>query len=49
MEDEEAKRYMAEWAGLEFDPKVVKAFLAIDPANYVTPAAAEAPPKFRFS
>jgi HD-GYP domain-containing protein (c-di-GMP phosphodiesterase class II) len=51
MDDEEAKHYMSEWAGLEFDPKVVKAFLAIDSASYVTPAApdAEPVPKFRFS
>jgi len=47
--DEEAKHYMNEWAGLEFDPKVVKAFLAIDTSTYVTSPAAEAVPKFRFS
>ena len=50
MEDAEAKHYMIEWAGLEFDPKVVKAFLSIDTSTYVTPAAdAESVPKFRFS
>src|SRR5688572_2075091 len=49
MQDAEAKHYMAEWAGLEFDPKVVKAFLAIDAATYVTAPAAESVPKFRFS
>lgn len=54
MEHDEAHRYMAEWAGLEFDPKVVKAFFVIDPAFYVTPAASvEAEhveeKKFRFS
>jgi response regulator RpfG family c-di-GMP phosphodiesterase len=54
MTDEEAKRYMSEWAGLEFDPKVVKAFLAIDPAVYVTSPAPEKAPtdeerKYRFS
>ena len=53
MKDEEAKHYMSEWAGLEFDPKVVKAFLAIDASTYVTapsPAPeAESVPKFRFS
>lgn len=51
MQDQEAKQYMTEWAGLEFDPKVVKAFLSIDTAVYVTPAAPEADsvPKFRFS
>ena len=26
----EAKRYMTEWAGIEFDPKVVKAFLELE-------------------
>ncbi len=26
----EAKRYLTEWAGIEFDPKVVKAFLALE-------------------
>ena len=52
MQDDEAKHYMSEWAGLEFDPKVVKAFLALDTATYVTPVAApesEEVPKFRFS
>ena len=51
MQDAEAKHYMTEWAGLEFDPKVVKAFLAIDSALYVTPIAPEPDPvpKYRFS
>lgn len=51
MQDDEAKQYMTEWAGLEFDPKVVKAFLSINTAVYVTPAApdADSVPKFRFS
>lgn len=52
MDDAEAKRYLAEWAGLEFDPKVVKAFLSIDPESYVTPAApphTEEEKKYRFS
>lgn len=51
MQDEEAKQYMTEWAGLEFDPKVVKTFLSIDTAIYVSPTApeADAAPKFRFS
>ncbi len=51
MQDDEAKRYMTEWAGLEFDPKVIKAFLSIDVATYVTSGAPEADdvPKFRFS
>ena len=50
MNDAEAKHYMTEWAGLEFDPKVVKAFLSIDTALYVTPASASEPERrFRFS
>lgn len=28
--DAEARRYLSEWAGIEFDPKVVKAFLSIE-------------------
>jgi HD-GYP domain-containing protein (c-di-GMP phosphodiesterase class II) len=28
--DTEARRYLTEWAGIEFDPKVVKAFLSIE-------------------
>lgn len=28
--DSEAKRYLTEWAGIEFDPKVVKAFLSLE-------------------
>ena len=31
MTEAEARRYMVEWAGIEFDPKVLKAFLSIDP------------------
>lgn len=27
---DEAKRYLVEWAGIEFDPKIVKAFLALE-------------------
>lgn len=30
MTEAEAKRYLTEWAGLEFDPKVVKAFLSVE-------------------
>ena len=26
----EAKRYLTEWAGIEFDPKVVKVFLTLE-------------------
>jgi HD-GYP domain-containing protein (c-di-GMP phosphodiesterase class II) len=26
----EAKRYLAEWAGVEFDPKIIKAFLSLE-------------------
>ena len=30
MSDEDAKKYIREWAGIEFDPMIVKAFLALD-------------------
>ena len=50
MQDDEAKRYMTEWAGLEFDPRVVKVFLSLDPETYVTQAAPEpVERRFRFS
>jgi len=51
MQDEEAKHYMTEWAGLEFDPKVVKAFLTIDPNVYLSHATAEQieEKRYRFS
>jgi HD-GYP domain-containing protein (c-di-GMP phosphodiesterase class II) len=52
MQDDEAKQYMTEWAGLEFDPKVVKAFLSIDSATYLSTKAATEPveeKKYRFS
>jgi len=29
----EAKRYLIEWAGIEFDPKIVKAFLSLEEVN----------------
>lgn len=29
----EARRYLVEWAGIEFDPKVVKAFLTLENLN----------------
>lgn len=29
--EEEARRYLTEWAGLEFDPRVVRAFLSLPP------------------
>jgi HD-GYP domain-containing protein (c-di-GMP phosphodiesterase class II) len=29
--EEEARRHLTEWAGLEFDPRVVQAFLSIEP------------------
>ena len=32
----EAKKYLVEWAGIEFDPTVVKAFVAISPAEQAT-------------
>ena len=30
MSEDEARKHLAEWAGLEFDPKVVAAFLSLD-------------------
>ncbi len=33
----EAKKYLVEWAGIEFDPTVVKAFVAISPAEQALP------------
>src|SRR5688572_20012494 len=51
MQDDEAKHYMTEWAALEFDPRVVKAFLSIDPAVYLTSATPQPveEKKYRFS
>lgn len=40
---DEARRYLAEWAGIEFDPRVVKAFLAIDGTELPEVEAAGAP------
>ena len=43
----EAKDFLLEWTGLEFDPKVVKAFLTseyIDLLEVETPARAEIAP-----
>lgn len=36
---DEAKRYLIEWAGIEFDPTVVKAFLAVSNAAAERPRA----------
>lgn len=36
----EAKRYLIEWAGIEFDPKIVKYFLLLNASDYETRAAA---------
>ena len=55
MTDDEAKHYMTEWAGLEFDPRVVKAFLSVDSDVYLATGATEKTPepveekRFRFS
>ena len=38
MSDDHAKKYMAEWAGIEFDPSVVKAFLSISLPEDLPPA-----------
>lgn len=32
----EAKRYLIEWAGIEFDPKIVKYFLLLNASDYET-------------
>ncbi len=32
----EAKRYLIEWAGIEFDPKIVKAFLSVSPSSFIS-------------
>jgi HD-GYP domain-containing protein (c-di-GMP phosphodiesterase class II) len=37
----EAKRYLAEWAGIEFDPKIVKAFLALEDLEELKSSADE--------
>ena len=31
LNQEEARRHMAAWAGIEFDPRIVKALLSLDP------------------
>jgi hypothetical protein len=31
MNEEDARRHLADWAGIEFDPKVVSAFLLLGP------------------
>jgi len=33
LSEEQARKYMAEWAGLEFDPVVVKAFLTLESSS----------------
>jgi len=38
--DDDAKRYLKEWAGIEFDPAVVKAFLSRQVPIESTPMAA---------
>lgn len=37
----EAKRYLTQWAGIEFDPKIVKAFLALKNLEELKSFAAE--------
>ena len=37
MSAEQAKKYMAEWAAIEFDPAVVKAFLSIELPEAIKP------------
>jgi HD-GYP domain-containing protein (c-di-GMP phosphodiesterase class II) len=38
----EAKRYLTEWAGIEFDPKIVKAFLSLEGVKELEAYSAEA-------
>lgn len=40
LSDEDAKRYLTEWAGIEFDPAVVKTFLSLDLRETAEPVAA---------
>lgn len=39
--ESEAKRYLTEWAGIEFDPKVVKVFLSLQGIEELQPYAEE--------
>lgn len=41
LSEKEAKRYLTEWAGVEFDPKVVKAFLSLEGLEELKSFAAE--------
>jgi HD-GYP domain-containing protein (c-di-GMP phosphodiesterase class II) len=45
---DEAKKYLAEWSGIEFDPAVVKTFLAMVPQEEMRSTAASAS-EVRFS
>ena len=38
----DARRYLTEWAGIEFDPKIVKAFFSLDIAAELKSSAADA-------
>ena len=38
LSDNDARKYVREWAGLEFDPAVAQVFLSIDPRAADTPA-----------
>ena len=35
----DAKKYLIEWAGIEFDPKIVKAFLSLQAVSELEPAS----------
>jgi len=37
----EVRRYLTQWAGIEFDPKIVKAFLSLNDSEELEPFAAE--------
>jgi HD-GYP domain-containing protein (c-di-GMP phosphodiesterase class II) len=37
LSNEDAKKYLTEWAGIEFDPMIVKTFLTLDLREAETP------------
>lgn len=39
--EDEARRYLTEWAGIEFDPKIVKVFLALEDIKELNSFAGE--------
>jgi HD-GYP domain-containing protein (c-di-GMP phosphodiesterase class II) len=45
--EEEARKHLTEWAGLEFDPYVVRAFLSLAPLNELKSYATKQESEFR--